>query len=53
MKKRLWNCCIKRRRRDQADICICGARKYNQETGMVYPAGEYLVKKTYSCADAF
>lgn len=35
----------KKAEEDQADICICGARKYNQETGMVYPAGEYLVKK--------
>ena len=37
----------KKAEEDQADICICGARKYNQETGMVYPAGEYLVKMTW------
>ena len=34
----------KKAEKDQADICICGARKVDQETGDIYPANEYLVK---------
>ncbi len=30
---------------DEADICVCGAYKYDDEAQMVYPANEYLVKK--------
>lgn len=30
---------------DEADICVCGAYKYDNETGISYPAKEYLVKK--------
>ena len=29
---------------DQAQIGICGAEKYDNEIGLSYPAGEYLVK---------
>ena len=45
LKRMLLNVCIKKCEKDQADLCVCAANRYDSLTQTIIKTGTYLKKE--------